>query len=63
VRPVAEVFYERAFGEERTRSVLVGAIWQLDKTTALDVAVRGARINNQTEGEIRAGVTFQFGVE
>lgn len=62
VRPVAEIFYERDFGGERTRSALVGAIWQLDKTTALDVAVRGARINNQTAGEIRAGVTFQFGV-
>jgi hypothetical protein len=62
VRPVAEIFYERGFGEVRTRSALIGAIWQAKDDVALDVAVRGARINDHTAGEIRAGVTFQFNV-
>jgi hypothetical protein len=29
---------------------------------AVDVGLRGARTNGQTAGEIRAGVTFAFGV-
>jgi hypothetical protein len=46
----------------RTRSALVGAIWQIQDNIAVDFAVRGARVNDHTAGEIRAGVTFAFGV-
>jgi len=62
VRPVCEFFYERDVGESQTRSGLVGAIWQVKDNIAVDFAVRGARINDHTVGEIRAGVTFAFGV-
>jgi hypothetical protein len=62
VRPVAEIFYERDVGLLRTRSALVGAIWQIQDNIAVDFAVRGARVNDHTAGEIRAGVTFAFGV-
>jgi hypothetical protein len=62
VRPVAEIFYERDVGSFRTRSALVGAIWQVEDSIAVDFGLRGARINGQTAGEIPAGVTFAFGV-
>jgi hypothetical protein len=62
VRPVAELFYERDFGQFRTRSALIGAIWQVKDDVAVDVGLRGARVNDHTVGEIRAGVTFAFAV-
>lgn len=60
VRPVAELFYERDFGHLETKSALVGAIWQLHDALAVDVGLRGARVNDHTSGEIRAGLTFNF---
>jgi hypothetical protein len=62
VRPVTEIFYERDVGLFRTRSALVGAIWQVQDNIAVDFAVRGARVSDHTAGEIRTGVTFAFGV-
>jgi hypothetical protein len=62
IRPVSEFFYERDVGQFETRSGLIGAIWQVKDNIAVDFAVRGARINDHTAGEIRAGVTFAFGV-
>jgi hypothetical protein len=62
VRPVAEFFHERDFGQFQTRSALVGAIWQVKDNLAVDFGLRGARVNDHTAGEIRAGVTFAFGV-
>ena len=62
VRPVAEIFYESDVSVFRTDSALVGAIWQVQDNIAVDFGLRGARINGQTAGEIRAGVTFAFGV-
>ena len=62
VRPVAEFFHERDFGQFQTRSALVGAIWQVKDNLAIDFGLRGARVNDHTAGEIRAGVTFAFGV-
>jgi len=62
VRPVAEVFYESDVSVFRTGSALVGAIWQVQDNIAVDFGLRGARVNGQTAGEIRAGVTFAFGV-
>lgn len=62
VRPVAELFHERAFGEQRTSSALIGAIWQVRDTLAIDGAVRGALVNARTLGEIRLGLSFGFGL-
>ena len=62
MRPVSEVFYERDVSLFRTRSALIGGIWQVQDNIAVDFAVRGARVNEHTAGEIRAGVTFAFGV-
>jgi len=62
VRPVAEFFYESDVSVFRSSSALVGAIWQVQDNIAIDFGLRGARINGQTAGEIRAGVTFAFGV-
>jgi len=62
VRPVAEFFYESDVSLFRTGSALVGAIWQVQDNVAVDFGLRRARINGQTAGEIRAGVTFAFSV-
>jgi len=62
VRPVAEIFYERDVGQLRTRSGLIGAIWQVQDNIEADFGLRGALVNDHTVGEIRAGVTFAFGV-
>ena len=62
VRPVAEIFHESDVSLFRTGSALVGAIWQVQDNIAVDFGLRGARVNGQTAGEIRAGVTFAFGV-
>ena len=62
MRPVSEFFYERNVGILQTRSALIGAIGQVQDNIAVDFAVRGARVNDHSEGEIRAGVTFAFGV-
>ena len=43
-------------------ALFIGAIWQVKDNLAVDFALRGARINDNTVGEIRAGVTFAFGV-
>jgi hypothetical protein len=60
VRPVAEVFYEREFGQSETISGLVGLIWQVRDDLAFDVAFRHALTNGQPVNEVRAGVTFGF---
>ncbi len=62
VRPVSEIFYERDISLFRTRSALIGAIWQVQDNIAVDFGLRGAHVNDHTVGEIRAGVTFAFGV-
>ena len=62
VRPVSEIFYERDVGLFRTRSALIGAIWQVQDNIAVDFGLRGAHVNDHSAGEIRAGVTFAFGV-
>ena len=47
VRPVAEVAYERDFGRVETKTALVGAIWQVRVDLAVDIGLRGGRINNR----------------
>jgi hypothetical protein len=60
VRPVAELFYEREFGQEETFSGLVGLIWQVSDKLAFDVAYRHALTNHRPVNEVRAGLTFGF---
>jgi hypothetical protein len=62
VRPVAEVVYDRAFGEIETKSALVGAIWQVRDNLAVDLGLRAGRVNDHALGEIRGGLTFSFAV-
>lgn len=62
VRPVAEIFYEKEFGQFETVSGLVGLIWQVNEDLAVDVGVRHAITNNRPVDELRAGVTFGFPV-
>ncbi len=58
VRPVAEFFYEKEFGQEETVSGLVGLIWQVSDKLALDVAYRHAMTSGHPVDEVRAGLTF-----
>lgn len=60
VRPVAEVFYEKAFGDDETVSGLVGLIWQVSEKLSFDVAFRHALTNGHPVNEVRAGLTFGF---
>ena len=60
VRPVAELFHERDFGTFNATSGLIGAIWQVRRNLAFDAALRHARINDRTQDEVRAGLTFSF---
>jgi hypothetical protein len=62
VRPVAELAHERDFGQTRSFAALVGAIWQVSESVALDVGLRGGRVNEHTVNELRAGLTFSFAV-
>jgi hypothetical protein len=60
VRPVFETFYDKVWTETESRSVLIGAIWQVDHDLALDAAFRYATVNGHAVNEIRAGLTFAF---
>jgi hypothetical protein len=60
VRPVFETFYDKVWTQTESRSVLVGAIWQVDHDLALDAAFRYATVNGHPVNEIRAGLTFAF---
>jgi hypothetical protein len=63
VRPVLEVFYDKAWLETETRSALVGAIWQVRDDLSFDAAYRYALVNGRAVNEIRAGLTFALKVE
>jgi hypothetical protein len=60
MRPVAEFFYEEEFGQARTFSGLLGAIWQVKEDLSFDVGLRHAVTNGHAVEEIRAGMTFGF---
>ena len=60
VRPVAEIFVEQEFGQSRTVSGLVGAIWQIREDLSLDAGFRHAMTNGQPVNEVRVGMTFGF---
>jgi len=60
VRPVAEVFWEEEFGQARTISGLVGAIWQIRDDLSFDVGIRHAITNGHPVDELKLGMTFGF---
>ena len=60
VRPVLETYYDKVWTETESRSLLLGAIWQVDKDLALDAAYRYGVVNGRAVNEVRAGVTFAF---
>ncbi|HXI57900.1 MAG TPA: hypothetical protein VNO55_17665 [Polyangia bacterium] len=64
VRPVAEAFYDWDSAGAREISGLVGAIWPLQPSLALDAAVRTASVRDRdqrmTTVEVRAGFTWSF---
>jgi hypothetical protein len=60
VRPVFETFYDKVWFQGESRSVLVGAIWQVDHNLAFDAAYRYAIVNGYPVNEVRAGLTFAF---
>jgi hypothetical protein len=61
VRPVAEVFGERASGGPRTTSMLIGAIWRYREGLSFDVGIRKAHDANEIVRELRLGLTWTFG--
>jgi hypothetical protein len=60
VRPVAEFFVEKEFGQFDTVSALVGLIWQVRDNLSFDVGLRHALTNRHPVNEVRAGLTFGF---
>jgi hypothetical protein len=60
VRPVAEVFYEKEFGQAETVSGLVGLIWQVRDDLSFDLGLRHALTGGLQVNEVRAGLTFGF---
>ena len=62
VRPVAEVFLDREFHTSWAISGLLGAIWRTRDDLSLDLGLRTARLNGEFVGEVRAGLTWAFGL-
>src|SRR5438874_1710611 len=60
VRPVAEVFTERASGGPRTDSRLIGAIWRVRDGLSFDVGLRSAQVAGEGIHELRLGLTWAF---
>jgi hypothetical protein len=63
VRPVFETFYDKIWTQSESRSVLLGAIWQVKDELSFDAAFRYALVNGHAVNEIRAGLTFAFKVD
>jgi hypothetical protein len=62
VRPVAELYYDRDFGGATRYSALGGAIWRFSDDLDFDIALRGALVDKDAEGEIRGGLTWTIPV-
>ncbi|WP_244567734.1 hypothetical protein [Bradyrhizobium erythrophlei] len=60
VRPVAEFFYEKEFGQSETISGLIGLIWRVRDNLSFDIGLRHALKNGHPVNEVRAGLTFGF---
>jgi hypothetical protein len=63
VRPVAELFYDKDFMADQTGSVLIGAIWTVRETLAVDFGARGARAGSAYVSEARLGLTWSLPIE
>jgi hypothetical protein len=63
VRPVLEMFYDKVWTQSESRSLLIGAIWQVKDELSFDAAYRYALVDGHAVNEIRAGLTFAFKVE
>lgn len=63
VRPVAEVFAERATGSARVTSGLVGAIWRVRDGLSFDLGVRSAKSGDEPVHELRLGLTWAFSMK
>lgn len=62
VRPVAELVIETEAHAPTTFSSLIGGIWRVSESLSLDAAFRRARIGDMDATEVRAGLTWAFGV-
>lgn len=62
VRPVAEVFVEAERDVPTAVSGLLGAIWRVREGLSLDAGLRVARAGGVSTTEVRAGLTWAFGV-
>ncbi len=62
VRPVAEAVLEWERDEPTTIAGLVGTIWRVSDGLSLDAAVRLAHAGGIDTAELRAGLTWGFGV-
>lgn len=62
VRPVAEAFVEGERGSATTVSGLVGAIGRIREGLSWDLALRRARFGRLDTTELRAGLTWAFGI-
>jgi len=60
VRPVAEIFTEKAVRGARTHSLLVGAIWKVQDGLTFDAGVRHAQSGTVPVHEVRLGLTWSF---
>lgn len=58
VRPVAELFTEKASGSARVRSMLAGAIWRVHERLSFDFGLRAAHAGSQSVRELRLGLTW-----
>ena len=63
IRPVAEFFYEKEFGQSETISGLVGLIWRVRDNLSFDIGLRHALTNGHPVNDLRAGLTFGFPLE
>jgi hypothetical protein len=62
VRPVAEVFVESEHDSPTIVSGLVGTIWRVREGLSFDAGLRLARAGGVSTTELRAGLTWAFGV-
>ncbi len=62
VRPVAELFVEGEGAAPTMLSGLAGAIWRVADDLSFDAAVRLAHAGSDETVEVRAGLTWSFGV-
>ena len=63
IRPVAELFYEKEFGQSETISGLVGLILRVRDNLSFDIGLRHALTNGHPVSEVRAGLTLGFPLE